>query len=325
MRLWLLTTLAAVVLTLGACKSDEGFFKAMLKDLDEEAAKADPKTKVEILKMKAELEAAFKKLPKGEGRADAVDELGTRAYNAVNKAEEMVEEAAKTKASARAAVEQQATAEYRKPFTGVWRGDGMKLKIQADGKVGYERKKGASTRKVTGTISDFNKSSFKVKVLVASTTFKIDAPPREEVPGVWTMTIDGAKLYKIGMPGVKYVFGLKVCAKVMDSFCLGPRETYRNDETFNVIYDTDKVPKPGAATSLRWIAEKTNELPAERLMYDLKDKVEDLAKDAKDWTTGGFLKPPGPKGHVTGTVRVELRVGGELVAKKSFTVTRAGK
>jgi hypothetical protein len=37
--------------------------------------------------------------------------------------------------------------------------------------------------------------SFEVKVLVASTTFRLDAPPAQK-NGVWSMTVDGVELTK---------------------------------------------------------------------------------------------------------------------------------
>lgn len=322
MRLYLLTMLAAIVITLGACKWNESDFKSRLKEMDELAARAGPATATEIKKKKAELEQAFGKLPKGGGREDAVDKLGDRAYAAVERAEELIESAAKEKVAVKASAEKKELAKRSALFVGVWKSRQMRLVIQADGKASYEREKGASWRKVTGTFSDLSRQSFKIRVLGVGTTFKIDAPPSEK-DGVWSMTIDGVKLYRIKIPGEKYVYGVKLCSKVVEGFCLGRREGYRNDESFHLIYDTKKLPKAGTVTSLRWIAEKTKEHPPEKLLLDVKGTVAYADKEPEDYTTGGFIGPPKGGRHATGTMRAEIRVGGELVAKKSFKVTGA--
>ena len=81
-------------------------------------------------------------------------------------------------------------------MAGNWSGLGMQLLITNDGTVQYERlKNGGKTSITGGKVVKISNDSFEVKVLVASTTFRLDAPPAQK-NGVWTMTVDGVELKK---------------------------------------------------------------------------------------------------------------------------------
>jgi hypothetical protein len=87
----------------------------------------------------------------------------------------------------------------KKDYIGDWRGefegDGtMRLSIGSDGSVNYERKKGGSTKTLSGgTISKFDGDDFEVKVLLMTTTFKVSKAPYRD-GDTWKMVVDGVEL-----------------------------------------------------------------------------------------------------------------------------------
>lgn len=87
----------------------------------------------------------------------------------------------------------------KKDYIGDWRGefegDGtMKLTIGSDGSVNYERKKGSSTKSISGgKISKFDGDDFEVKILLMTTTFKVAKPPYQD-GDTWKMVVDGVEL-----------------------------------------------------------------------------------------------------------------------------------
>lgn len=86
----------------------------------------------------------------------------------------------------------------KKDYIGDWRGetDGstMKLSIGSDGTVNYERKKGSSTKSISGgKITKFDGDDFEVKVLLMSATFKVSKPPYQDGE-TWKMVVDGVEL-----------------------------------------------------------------------------------------------------------------------------------
>ena len=86
----------------------------------------------------------------------------------------------------------------KKDYVGDWRGqfDGgtMKLRIDSDGTVNYERVKGSSTKSISGgKISKFDGDDFEVKILLMSTTFKVEKPPYQD-GDKWKMVVDGVEL-----------------------------------------------------------------------------------------------------------------------------------
>ena len=86
----------------------------------------------------------------------------------------------------------------KKDYVGDWRGefDGgtMRLNIGSDGSVNYERKKGSSTKSISGgRISKFDGDDFEVKILLMTTTFKVEKPPYQDGE-TWKMVVDGVEL-----------------------------------------------------------------------------------------------------------------------------------
>ena len=87
---------------------------------------------------------------------------------------------------------------YRAKFVGTWEGDGMRLRIEPGGRVEYERSSGGVNKSLNGaSVSEFRRDAFDVSLMGIKTTFKIDKEPTED-NGVWTMTVDGARLKKVG-------------------------------------------------------------------------------------------------------------------------------
>ena len=86
----------------------------------------------------------------------------------------------------------------KRDYIGDWRGqfDGgtMKLNIGSDGSVNYERKKGSGSKSISGgKITKFDGDDFEVKVLLMSTTFKVEKPPYQD-GDTWRMVVDGVEL-----------------------------------------------------------------------------------------------------------------------------------
>jgi len=86
----------------------------------------------------------------------------------------------------------------KKEYIGDWRGEAdggpMKLSISSDGSVNYERKKGSSTKTISGAkITKFDGDDFEVKVLLMSATFKVSKPPYQDGE-TWKMVVDDVEL-----------------------------------------------------------------------------------------------------------------------------------
>jgi dsDNA-specific endonuclease/ATPase MutS2 len=195
-----LSLLVAVLALVASCSQldmKEARYRNNLKDYDALIEKAAPELREVVESKKKAYEEAHAKLPSAEQeRIDALVALNAQAEKEVKELETQVEAANKERASADA----QAMAAYRKSFVGTWEGDGMRLRIGDDGTVDYERKSGAVNKSLTGTsIKEFRKDSFDVSLLGVSTTFRIDQAPKQS-DGAWTMTIDGAKLTRVGGP-----------------------------------------------------------------------------------------------------------------------------
>lgn len=311
------TSLVVLMIVIAACSFDESDFQYSMKRMDKLVAQAkDPATGNKIKAMKAELQQAFKKLPQGEARKQALTDLCMRAMDVREKAEDVLEQA-KGAVAAKAA---RAEAQRREPFVGIWRAEGMELDIHTSGKVRYVRKKGASSRNLTGTLSELHKERFKVSVLGIGTTFTINTPPAEQ-DGIWSMTIDGAKLHRVMMPGTKYTFGLKICLRYLNGFCLGERSAFKStDETINAVFDTQEPPQNGVAYSVRWIAEAVKTLKPGAVIAEPAGKVaHEGGKKPKTYTINSFIKRP-TKGFKPGSYRVEARIGGKVVGTKTFTI-----
>jgi hypothetical protein len=86
----------------------------------------------------------------------------------------------------------------KKDYVGDWRGQfeggSMKLSIESDGTVNYERKKGSNTKSISGgKITKFDGDDFEVKVLLMSATFKVSKPPYRDGE-TWKMVVDDVEL-----------------------------------------------------------------------------------------------------------------------------------
>lgn len=86
----------------------------------------------------------------------------------------------------------------KKDYVGDWRGESdggtMRLNIGSDGSVNYERKKGSSTKSISGgKITKFDGDDFEVKVLLMSATFKVSKPPYQDGE-TWKMVVDDMEL-----------------------------------------------------------------------------------------------------------------------------------
>lgn len=183
--------LIAIACGSNACSYDEGYFKHRIKELDELTARASPGMRIKIEKKKAELLADFQKRPRGN--QDAMDRLCRRARMTVKEAKQIMSVVGSANKQTNAAE----LAAYRKKFVGVWKGVGTSLNIDTSGKVKYDHKKGATSKKVTAGIIDFQMDHFTVGFMGITTTLKINRGPRED-GGVWKMKIDGVELIRIG-------------------------------------------------------------------------------------------------------------------------------
>lgn len=80
-------------------------------------------------------------------------------------------------------------------YAGHWRGGGVDLVIQPEGRVEYTKREGKGLVEVSGPVG-FQGDDFVVAVMVVKTKFEVDEPPHE-VDGVWTMTVNGIPLTRI--------------------------------------------------------------------------------------------------------------------------------
>jgi len=83
----------------------------------------------------------------------------------------------------------------RGDYAGMWRGDGVELRIDLDGTVSYRRRSGTGTVSIDGPLQGFDGDDFVVGVMVVKTTFDVGAPPQQR-EGRWVMTVDGAELVR---------------------------------------------------------------------------------------------------------------------------------
>jgi len=81
-------------------------------------------------------------------------------------------------------------------YAGMWEGDGVRVEIGADGRVSYDRKKGAGNEHIEGPIAGWSEDGFVVGVMTQKTSFEINEAPHQE-SGTWTMVINGDTVYRI--------------------------------------------------------------------------------------------------------------------------------
>jgi hypothetical protein len=88
-------------------------------------------------------------------------------------------------------------------YIGDWQTKDMRLAITGDSRVEYWRKTGNSTTSINAPIRKWEGNHFHVGIgSFASTKFEVSKPPAEK-DGVWTMTVDGVELTRIG-PGAQW-------------------------------------------------------------------------------------------------------------------------
>jgi hypothetical protein len=186
-------------LFLGACgiESQESTFKYRLQTLDELAAKVPADMKAAIAAEKARFEEAYKKLPAEEGpRGEGLGKLNQDSRAFIDVTQKKIDEIAAAGDAKRQASDKAEFSARLNSLAGDWQGTGMRLIITPDGTVEYERLAGGAKKSITGgTVTRIGTDSFEVKVLVGSTTFRIDGLPRKE-GAAWKMKVDGVEVVK---------------------------------------------------------------------------------------------------------------------------------
>jgi hypothetical protein len=87
-------------------------------------------------------------------------------------------------------------------YIGDWRAKDMELLLTSDSRVEYWRKTSNGTSKISAPIQKWEGNHFHVGIGVFSTRFDVSKPPAEK-DGVWTMTVDGVELTRVG-PGAQW-------------------------------------------------------------------------------------------------------------------------
>ena len=83
-------------------------------------------------------------------------------------------------------------------YAGQWQSAEMRLHIEENGMVSYQRIQGGSTS-VNGPLKKFEGDDFIVGITFFETTFEVSQPPLM-VDGKWTMVVDGITLVKANKP-----------------------------------------------------------------------------------------------------------------------------
>ncbi len=83
----------------------------------------------------------------------------------------------------------------KKDYVGMWKNNEVSLLITQSGRIEYENKGGSAKTSISAPIKVFTDQKIKAGILFFTTDFVITSPPKEE-NGVWTMVIDGRKLFK---------------------------------------------------------------------------------------------------------------------------------
>lgn len=82
-------------------------------------------------------------------------------------------------------------------YVGEWQGEGVTLRIEADGMVRYERKRGSGSTSIEAPIQRFEGDDFVVGLGPLTTTFRVSERPHRE-GDAWRMTVDGVELRRMG-------------------------------------------------------------------------------------------------------------------------------
>ncbi len=83
----------------------------------------------------------------------------------------------------------------KKEYAGTWAGQDMKLVIQPNGRVEYER----DGTTITGPIQKYEGADFVVGAFGLSTTFDVEEVPHQVDDGSWQMKVDGVDLVRINV------------------------------------------------------------------------------------------------------------------------------
>jgi hypothetical protein len=83
----------------------------------------------------------------------------------------------------------------RQDYVGVWTGGGMTLAIAPNGRVEYERQRGASSTSISAPLRRFEGDDLVVGIPLFSTRFDVQRPPRLDSLG-WSMVVDGVELHR---------------------------------------------------------------------------------------------------------------------------------
>ncbi len=195
----ILSIFSVSIFTLVSCgiEAQESTFKYRLQSLDELAAKAPRDIKVDITAAKARFEAAYAKLPAAEGpRGEGLGKLNQESHSFIEATQKKIDNIAAASEAKRAESDKAEFTTRLGKLAGDWEGIGMRLLITPDGTVEYERMAGGVKKSITGgTVTRIGTDSFDVKVLVGSTTFKIDGLPRKD-GAAWKIKVDGVEMVK---------------------------------------------------------------------------------------------------------------------------------
>ena len=81
-------------------------------------------------------------------------------------------------------------------YVGEWKGKQMRLQIEKDGKVEYERNREGKSVDLNIELKGFNGDNFDAGVSVVRSTFVVSKPPYRDGSD-WKMVVDGVELTKV--------------------------------------------------------------------------------------------------------------------------------
>jgi len=212
----------------------------------------------------------------------------------------------------------------KKNYIGEWRGSlpggSFRLSIAPDGSVNYERKEGSKSKSISGgKISKFEGDNFEVKVLLLSTTFKVDKPPHQN-GRLWKMTVDGVDVSRRDMSGAQSDTGeLALDAAEMRKDDGNGQISEETTETFSQsdkkihCYISWENPKSGTKIKFVYIAVDAGNLKNETI------KEIDLVTENDTYNSAhGSLIPrkPLPKGGY----KVDVYLNDKLVQTVEFEI-----
>ncbi len=187
------------IMLLASCgiESQESTFKYGLQSLDELAKRASGELKGAIAAEKARLEEGYAKFPAEEGpRGEGLGKLKMEFRAFIDETGKKLAALTAAENTTRDSASKAEFSSRLQKLAGNWQGNGMRLLIASDGTVQYERVSGGATKTISGgTVTRIGDDSFDVKVLLATTTFRLDSQPRRE-GAAWKMTVDGIELIR---------------------------------------------------------------------------------------------------------------------------------